>query len=68
MNIIYRWMFQYVHSLKALWLITGGQSFKKRSVHKMNDKLEYMSKYMLKDKKNILTVIYPPCTFEVKHL
>ena len=46
-------MFPYVYSLKALWLIIGGQSFKKRYVHKMHDKLEYMFKDMLKDKEYI---------------
>ena len=53
MNIIYRLMFHYVYSLKALWLIIGGESFKKRYVHKMHDKLEDMLKVMLKDKKHI---------------
>ena len=46
-------MLHYVYSLKALWLITVRQSFKKRSVNKMHDKVDYMLKDMLKDKNHI---------------
>ena len=50
MSRIYRWMFHNFYSLKALWLTIGGQSFKKRSIHKMLGKVDYMLKDMLKDK------------------
>ena len=63
-------MFHYVYSLKALWLITGGQSFKKRYEHKMHDKLEHrlkeILKNMLKDK-NIFNGNIGPSTFDVKY-
>ena len=46
-------MFYYIYSLKDLWLITGRQSFKSLYEHKQHDKLEYMLKVMLEDKKHI---------------